>query len=85
MFGISLMNSGYSEAFLGYVLSVGLLANGKFSFPAGILADAWGKRNVLIIALICTSGGLASQVLLPMGQFTVCPRSCKRWYQLLVL
>lgn len=71
LFGISLMNSGHSEAFLGYVLSVGLLANGVFSFPAGILADVWGKKNVLIIALICTSGGLVGQVLLPMGQATV--------------
>lgn len=71
LFGISLMNSGRSEAFLGYVLSVGLLANGVFSFPAGILADVWGKKSILIIALICTSGGLAGQVLLPIGQATV--------------
>lgn len=71
LFGITLMNSGHSEAFLGYVLSVGLLANGVFSLPAGILADTWGKKNVLIIALICTSCGLAGQVLSPIGQATV--------------
>lgn len=45
LFGISLMNSGYSEAFLGYVLSVGLLANGVFSFPAGIL-QTLGERGM---------------------------------------
>ncbi|HVJ50397.1 MFS transporter [Desulfitobacterium sp.] len=70
LFGIILMNSGQSETFLGYILSLGLLANGVFSLPAGILADIWGKKNVLIIALILTSGGLMGQVLMPVGRAT---------------
>lgn len=70
LYGITLINSGHSESFLGYILSIGLLANGVFSLPAGILADVWGRKKVLILALVSTGVGLGGQALFPVSQAT---------------
>jgi MFS transporter, DHA1 family, multidrug resistance protein len=41
---------GGSDAVLGLVAAISPLAGVLFSFPVGMLADAWGKRRLLLVS-----------------------------------
>lgn len=71
LFGIAVLEAGKSEAFLGGVLAVSLLATAGFSLPGGILADMWGKRKTLLLALSLTGAGILGMALLPWGTLTL--------------
>lgn len=70
LFGVMVIQSGHSEQFLGSILAIGLLGTGIFSLPAGLLADLWGRKKVLLLALALTGIGLAGQALSPLGSMT---------------
>ncbi|HBP65553.1 MAG TPA: hypothetical protein DD730_15145 [Desulfosporosinus sp.] len=63
LFGIVVLQLGRSESFLGQILAIGLLATGVLSLPVGILADLWGKKRTLLLALGLTGTGLLPLVL----------------------
>ncbi len=71
LFGIVVLQLGRSEAFLGQILAIGLLATGVLSLPVGILADLWGKKRTLLLALALTGTGLLGQAALPLGNLTL--------------
>ena len=71
LFGITVIQAGHSEQFLGSILAIGLLGTGIFSLPAGLLADLWGRKKVLLLALALTSVGLIGQAISPIGSMTV--------------
>ncbi len=71
LFGIVVLQLGRSEAFLGQILAIGLLATGVLSIPVGILADLWGKKRTLLLALGLTGVGLFGQAALPLGNLTM--------------
>jgi len=71
LFGIVVLQLGRSEAFLGQILAIGLLATGVLSLPVGILADLWGKKRTLLLALALTGTGLSGQAALPLGNLTL--------------
>jgi len=71
LFGIAVLQLGRSESFLGQILAIGLLATGVLSLPVGILADLWGKKRTLLLALGLTGTGLLGQAALPLGNLTL--------------
>lgn len=71
LFGIFVLKSGRSESFLGEILAFGLLATGFFSLPVGILADLWGNKRTLLLALGLTGAGLFGQAAWPLGNLTL--------------
>lgn len=71
LFGIVVLQLGRSESFLGQILAIGLLATGVLSLPVGILADLWGKKRTLLLALGLTGVGLLGQAALPLGNLTL--------------
>ncbi len=71
LFGVTIIQTGHSEQFLGSILAIGLLGTGIFSLPAGLLADLWGRKKVLLLALALTGVGLAGQAIAPIGSMTV--------------
>lgn len=70
LFGVTVIQAGHSEQFLGSILAIGLLGTGIFSLPAGFMADLWGKKKVLLLALASTGLGLAGQAISPIGPMT---------------
>ena len=71
LFGIVVLQLGRGEGFLGQILAMGLLATGVLSLPVGILADLWGKKRTLLLALSLTGTGLLGQAALPLGNLTL--------------
>ena len=71
LFGIVVLQLGRGEGFLGQILAMGLLATGVLSLPVGILADLWGKKRTLLLALSLTGTGLFGQAALPLGNLTL--------------
>lgn len=71
LFGIVVLQLGRGEGFLGEILAMGLLATGVLSLPVGILADSWGKKRTLLLALGLTGAGLLGQATFPLGNLTL--------------
>lgn len=70
LFGITVIQAGHSEQFLGSILAIGLLGTGIVSLPAGFMADLWGRKKVLLLALASTGLGLVGQAISPIGPMT---------------
>lgn len=71
LFGITVVQSGHSEQFLGSILAMGLLGTGVISLPAGFMADLWGRKKVLLIALALTGFGLAGKAFFSISSLTL--------------
>lgn len=52
IFNLYLMDMGFREDFVGYMLSIGGLAMGLGALPAGILCDRIGRRRSLMLAIL---------------------------------
>lgn len=59
LFNLYLMKLGYTEDFLGILLSVVYLSAGLSALPVALLCDRIGRRKTLILASIVLAAGLA--------------------------
>jgi predicted MFS family arabinose efflux permease len=65
---------GIDNATAGLAITTIWLTYGVMQFPAGLLADRWGQRVLLIASLLCTTVGVAAISLAP--QFTAFLIAC---------
>src|SRR5262245_26367064 len=57
LFNLYLAQAGFQEAFIGRVVSVNGLGIAVAALPAGILADRWGRRRMLVLGAVLDGVG----------------------------
>src|SRR5436190_11034026 len=52
VFNLYLLEGGYRESFIGRAISLNGLGMALAAWPAGMLADRWGRRRTLILGAV---------------------------------
>ncbi len=65
LFNLYLVESGHAEAFVGRALGLFGAGVALAALPAGLLAERWGRRRTLLLALVVEGAGMLLRSCLP--------------------